>query len=72
MKPERWRQVEELYHSALERPAALRRGFLAQACGDDRELQFKIESLLAQSDPQSNNAAILDRSLNHKPASIPQ
>jgi Tol biopolymer transport system component len=60
MNPERWRQVEELYHSALERPASLRRGFLAQACGGDRELQFKIESLLAQSDDRSDNAANLD------------
>ena len=57
MNPERWRQVEDLYHSALERPAALRLGFLAQACGGDRELQQKIEALLAQSVSQSNHSS---------------
>jgi formylglycine-generating enzyme required for sulfatase activity/predicted esterase len=61
MNPERWRQLEELYHSALERPAALRSGFLAQACTDDPELQHEIEALLAQSGAQSNTAGILDR-----------
>ena len=61
MSPERWRQVEELYHSALERPAALRRVFLAEACGDDADLQHKIEALLAQSGDQSKNGVILDR-----------
>ena len=54
MNPARWRQVEELYQFALEQPAALRLGFLAQACGGDQELQHKIEALLAQSVSQSN------------------
>jgi serine/threonine protein kinase len=57
MNPERWRQVEDLYHSALERPVALRLGFLAQACGGDQELQHKIEALLAQSVPKSNHSS---------------
>ena len=55
MNPERWREVEDLYQSALERPAALRLGFLAQACGGDQELQHKVEALLAQSVSQSNH-----------------
>ena len=57
MNPERWRQVEDLYHSALERPAALRLGFLAQACGGDQEVQQKIEDLLGQSSSQSNHSS---------------
>jgi tetratricopeptide (TPR) repeat protein len=57
MNPERWRQVEDLYHSALEQPAALRLGFLAQACGGDRELQHKIEALLAQSVSQPKHSS---------------
>src|SRR4030088_2369766 len=48
MTPQRWRQIEELYHSARDREPAGRAAFLAQACGDDEELRRKVESLLAQ------------------------
>ncbi|HXR36854.1 MAG TPA: protein kinase, partial [Candidatus Binataceae bacterium] len=72
MDPERWRQVEELYHSALEQPAALRSGFLAQACGDDTELQHEIESLLAQSGAQSKNDGILDRPAWENAPNLPE
>jgi hypothetical protein len=61
MTPQRWQRVEELYHSALERPAALRSGFLIEACGDDSELRHQIESLLANSGTESDTDAILDR-----------
>src|SRR3989442_14065301 len=47
MKPERWQRVEELYHAALERPAAARADFLRSACEDDEELWREVESLLA-------------------------
>jgi serine/threonine protein kinase/tetratricopeptide (TPR) repeat protein len=40
--------MEDLYHSALEQPAAQRLSFLAQACNGDFELQQSIEVLLAQ------------------------
>jgi len=40
--------VEECYHSAMERPAAERPGFLAEACANDPELRREVESLLAQ------------------------
>src|SRR5438132_4609532 len=46
MKPERWQQVDELYHAALERPAESRADFLRSACGDDEELRDEVESLL--------------------------
>ena len=48
MDPERWRQVEELYHSAVERPQVEREAYLAAACGGDAELRREVESLLAQ------------------------
>ena len=35
MKPDRWQQVQELYHAALEHPAELRADFLRSACGHD-------------------------------------
>ncbi len=48
MTPERWQQVDRLYHSALEREPGERSAFLAEACGDDEELCREVESLLAQ------------------------
>jgi serine/threonine protein kinase len=48
MSPEQWRQVEALYHAALERPVAQRSEFIAAACGADTTLRSELESLLAQ------------------------
>ena len=45
MSPERFRQIEELYHAAREGTAEERAALLAQA---DPELRREIESLLAQ------------------------
>ena len=42
-----WPRVEELYHAALERPAAEREAFLDGACGGDEELRREVRSLLA-------------------------
>jgi hypothetical protein len=47
MNPERWGQIERLYHAALEREPKDRGKFLADACEDDRELRSELESLLA-------------------------
>ncbi len=47
MEPERWRRVEEVYHSAAALPAADRAGFLDRACGGDGVLRQEVESLLA-------------------------
>jgi len=47
MNPERWRQIEELCHAALEREQSLRPDFLAKACDGDPELRREVESLLA-------------------------
>ncbi len=46
MNPERWAQIERLYHEALECPAAERGPFLDQACGEDSDLRREVESLL--------------------------
>ncbi len=46
MRQERWREVEELFESALERRPEERAAFLDQACGPDAELRREIESLL--------------------------
>ena len=46
MKPERWKRIEELYHSAQDRPGTERDSFLRQACCGDQDLLQEVESLL--------------------------
>jgi hypothetical protein len=47
MKNERWRQIEQLYHSALNVPADQRAAFLRRQCPDNDELRTEVESLLS-------------------------
>ncbi|HEV2666352.1 MAG TPA: protein kinase [Blastocatellia bacterium] len=54
MKPERWKQIEELYDAALKLEASRRAAFLDQACADDEELRREVASLLA-SDAQAGS-----------------
>jgi serine/threonine protein kinase len=48
MTPDRWRQVEALYHEALTRKGEAQAAFLAEACVGDVALRREVESLLAQ------------------------
>jgi serine/threonine protein kinase len=45
--PERWKQVNDLFHAALERNDADRAEFLRRATADDPALLREVESLLA-------------------------
>ncbi|MEP6569534.1 MAG: protein kinase [Acidobacteriota bacterium] len=54
MNSERWQQIEQLFHSALERDSSERAAFLAQACGGDDALRVEVESLL-ESHKQSDS-----------------
>jgi len=54
MDPERWRQIEELFHAARECAASDRPALLAQA---GPEVRGKVEALLAQ----EQSGRILDR-----------
>ncbi len=47
MGPERWNEIERLYHLARERGAGEREAFLKEACAGDEFLYKEIESLLA-------------------------
>jgi serine/threonine protein kinase/Tol biopolymer transport system component len=47
MTPDRWKQVEQLYHSALKQEGKQRAAFLKEACAGDDELRREVESLLA-------------------------
>ncbi|MGH9843345.1 MAG: serine/threonine-protein kinase [Blastocatellia bacterium] len=50
MTPDRWKQVERLYHAALEREPESRAEFLDEACAADEELRREVASLLAYDD----------------------
>lgn len=49
MDDTRWKQVEDLYHAALERAPDEREALLTSACADDLELRREVESLLENS-----------------------
>jgi hypothetical protein len=51
---DRWRQVENCYHAAMERPVPERGAFLAQACANDPVLRREVESLLAHEGQAAN------------------
>jgi serine/threonine protein kinase/tetratricopeptide (TPR) repeat protein len=58
MSPERWQQIEELYHAVLKRQPDERGRFLREACSSDEELRREVESLLAY---ETETALMLDR-----------
>src|SRR6516165_6432939 len=50
MEPERLREIERLYHAALEREEGQRSAFLEKACAGDLSLRREVESLLAHNE----------------------
>jgi serine/threonine protein kinase len=48
--PERWQQIEKLYHTALEQEASQRRVFIEKVCSGDQALRDEVESLLRSDD----------------------
>ncbi len=46
MKPERWQEVERIYHDALGCEEGERVAFVERACSSDRALHAEVESLL--------------------------
>ena len=47
MTPERWAQIEELFHRAVESDPQRRSAVLDEACADDSELREQVEALLS-------------------------
>src|SRR6202171_3588453 len=45
---DRWQQIKELYHAALEREESQRVAYLHEVCAGDDALRQEVESLLAQ------------------------
>ncbi len=58
MDSERWKQVDSLLQSVLERPPAEREAFLHHACSDDQALEREVRSLLTA---QQEAGGFLDR-----------
>src|ERR1035441_3325118 len=50
MEAERWRQIQQVYHSALDQEADSRPAFIAKAGGGGGGLRQAVESLLAHSE----------------------
>jgi eukaryotic-like serine/threonine-protein kinase len=72
MSDDRWSQVEELYHAALEVSPERRAAFLGDRVGDDSELLREVESLLAQhqnKDTVFDQPAWTDSGADDEPAS---
>src|ERR1700674_3904140 len=53
MEPQRWRQIEDLFHSALDCEPGGRAVFLDSACAGDASLRKEIESLLTSYEKES-------------------
>src|SRR5215813_5762494 len=54
MTPERYRQIGELYHAALELPAEERTAFLERECAGDSGLRLEVESLIRSNEGASD------------------
>src|SRR5438093_6635148 len=54
MKAERWKQVNDLFQSAVERAPAERAAFLDEACRGDEDLRREVESLLTSYERSEN------------------
>jgi serine/threonine protein kinase/tetratricopeptide (TPR) repeat protein len=50
MDPDRFKQIEGLFHAALERERDERPEFLQAACGDDEDLLHRVEQLLEKAE----------------------
>jgi len=48
VNPERWRHIERLYHSALERPPHEREAFVERECHSDDDLRREVQALLSR------------------------
>ncbi len=58
LSPERWRKIELLFHSALERDPGRRGEYLSEACEGDDDLRHQVEALLREETGAGN---LLDR-----------
>ncbi len=60
MDPNRWNQIQELFHEAAERPPGERRAFLNARCAEDPALAAEVSALLEE---DARGDSLLDRDL---------
>ncbi|HKY29767.1 MAG TPA: protein kinase, partial [Pyrinomonadaceae bacterium] len=62
MTPERWKNLEALFHGAIALQPEARASFLAAACGGDEQLRREAEKMIAASEGESSliDAPIFD------------
>jgi hypothetical protein len=58
MNPERWKQIDQIFHAVLESEPSVRAEFLAEAYEGDAQLQKELERLIACHEKKPN---LLDR-----------
>ena len=54
MDAERWKQIDEIFHAALDHQPSLRAAFLAEACKEDVSLRAEIEALIVSHEKESS------------------
>jgi serine/threonine-protein kinase len=68
MTRERWHQVTDLFHAALEQDSVLRPAFLDTACAHDQTLRREVEAMLAA---HANAGAFGDEPVSMSTANLP-
>jgi Tol biopolymer transport system component len=68
MTSERWRRIEDLFHSALDQASDDRAAFLGMACADDRATREQVEALLESFDEAGDfiEKPLVDNSLSSR------
>src|SRR6185369_16528833 len=54
MSTDRWQQIDQLFHAALEHASGERLAFLVHACDGDESLRREVESLIASHEESGN------------------
>ena len=70
MSTERWQQIEDLFHAALDRAPADRKAFVVGACGGDAGLRQEIERLLRAHEQASSFVAQAAADVAHVAATV--
>jgi hypothetical protein len=58
MTPERWRQIESVFHEAAARPEPDRTAFLREACAGDEALRQDLDLMLAAHERAQNCGSV--------------
>src|SRR2546423_13692192 len=54
MHPERWQQIDQLFHSALGQEPNRRAAFLVRECAGDESLRSEVEALISSHEQAEN------------------